>query len=115
MAGGSMFEGCLSADITASLRSGVGSWNETAAGQRLARVLVKVESKRRAGTGASSLDEFWASGDHLNGTVSVEFVQPVTIVRARVSLEGMLVHYCHPRNIWAVIGDTSFRRLPYSR
>lgn len=86
-----MFENCLAADVVASLRGRAGSWSEDAAGQRLARLSIKVDSSNRANRGGSSSDEYWISGDHMSGSLSVESAPPVTITRARISLEGRFV------------------------
>lgn len=77
-----MFENCLAADVLSSLRGRAGSWSEDAAGQRLARLSIKVDSSNRANLGGSSSDEYWISG------LSVESVPPIKITRARISLEG---------------------------
>lgn len=83
-----MFENCLAADVLSSLRGRAGSWSEDAAGQRLARLSIKVDSSNRANLGGSSSDEYWISGDHMSGSLSVESVPPIKITRARISLEG---------------------------
>lgn len=88
MAGRSMFENCLAADVLSSLRGRAGSWSEDDAGQRLARLSIKVDSSNRANRGGSSSDEYWISGDHMSGSLSVESVPPIKITRARISLEG---------------------------
>ncbi|ETN43758.1 uncharacterized protein HMPREF1541_11151 [Cyphellophora europaea CBS 101466] len=110
-----MFENCLAADVLASLRGRASGWSEDAAGQRLARLSIKVDSSNRANQGGSSSDEYWISGDHLGGSLAVESALPITITRARISLEDFgnkeqflsQVHQLDPRDFCRVVIDGS--------
>lgn len=89
MAASAMFENGLTADILTSLRASADSWMGSVDGQSLARLSIKVDPSPRAGRDGTSSEGYWISGDRMSGSLSVESLQPLTITRARISLEGI--------------------------
>lgn len=79
MAGRSMFEHCLAADLRDSLRG---------ATDELAQLVIVIDSNDRGKTDIASSDKYWVSGDSLTGRLSIQRSGPITVARAQVKFEG---------------------------
>lgn len=84
MAGYSMFEHCLAADIRDSLRGGTDDRH----GRKLARLVISVDANDREKPDTASSDKYWLSGDHLAGEVSIERSRLMAVTRAQIRFEG---------------------------